>query len=59
MLFEQFLYDYKFSSDREEGQTDFGASGETSRKREFSIDVVFAVMTVEMLWPKSNHGELH
>lgn len=30
-------------------QTDSGASGETSRKPEFPIDVVLAVMTVEML----------
>lgn len=38
-----------FPNDREEGQTDFGASDAASRKPEFSIDVVFATMTVEML----------
>lgn len=43
------MQEHKFCIDREEGQVDFDAYDVASRKPEFSIDVVFAAMTVEML----------
>lgn len=43
------MQEHKFSIDREEGQVDFDAYDVASRKPEFSIDVVFAAMTLEML----------